>query len=272
MDVTTSSQNVVPTLESTEHAEAVNHFLTMMHKETEKPKPGLSNEAKKWKDALKSDPYNMAYIAQLGAAYADERQWQQCVSVMMRGWKRVGEFEQPRAALEFLCLLAQGSYEVKKYKQALAVIQDANTEMLVGADESDIAHYHSLRCQVLCANQETQKALKAFHQAVERPSFELCAGTWVSCHAALKKAGLEEATRSILLAKAANDDERQLLKAMETVALAKSRYREELEKPAAFFPTHMRSAAYVCISLVATLLVYGLYILEQKSFASIKRN
>eukprot|EP00929_Paragymnodinium_shiwhaense_P002056 TRINITY_DN102254_c0_g1_i1.p1 TRINITY_DN102254_c0_g1~~TRINITY_DN102254_c0_g1_i1.p1 ORF type:complete len:280 (+),score=85.16 TRINITY_DN102254_c0_g1_i1:78-917(+) len=251
-----------------EHGEALQEFLAMMQKESEAPKPGLSHEAKKWKNALQSDPFNMEFITRLGVAYAQDRQWQRSVTVMLRGWKRVSDFPQRKAAFEYLCLLSQGSFKLDKYKQALAVLQDVTEDMLAEVDCADKSRFHALRCQVYCANNEQQKALKAFHQAIEGQAFETAAGHWAGCLAELKKVELLDVTRSALQAKAGSDEERQKLEAMEAIALAKEAYREQEAQPK--LPDSLRIGVRVIQTLLVLIALYGLYVLEQRSFARIK--
>merc|ERR1719310_246723 len=239
----------------------------MMQTETEGPKPGLSNEAKKWKDALATDPYDMTFITRLGIAYAADRQWQQSVTVLMRGWKRVSEFKEDKAALEYLQLLAQGSYKLQKFRQALAVLHDISDDMLSSADEEGRSRVYALRCQVHCANGDQQKGLKAFHQAIEGQAFDDAAGHWAACLLDLQKVDLLEVTRSTVQGRAKTDEERQKLEAMEAIVNAKEQYRQEMLKPK--YPAALRPVLNVVYAVLGVFLIYILYVWEQRSFASL---
>lgn len=258
------------TCETPAQSEAIEHFMSMMQKETEKPKPGLSNEAKKWKDALATDPYDMTFITRLGIAYAADRQWQQSVTVLMRGWKRVSEFKEDKAALEYLQLLAQGSYKLQKFRQALAVLHDISDDMLSSADEEGRSRVHALRCQVHCANGDQQKGLKAFHQAIEGQAFDAAAGHWAACLLDLQKVDLLEVTRSTIQGRAKTDEERQKIEAMEAIVKAKEQYRQEMDKPK--YPPALRPVLNVVYVLLGVILIYVLYVWEQRSFASLANN
>eukprot|EP00439_Symbiodinium_sp_Y106_P084026 s597_g24.t1 len=148
------------------------------------PKPGTSNEAKKFKDELAKDPYNMTLIFELGKAYSVDEQWDRCANVLLRGFKRVSELEAVEDRFNFLVVLAQASLHLEKYRQALAVINDIadpdDTESLRGLN--------ILRCQVYCLNGEMQKGLKAFNAAITGDSFEVAVKAWASCSRALKQA------------------------------------------------------------------------------------
>ena len=45
-------------------------------------------------DALAADPYNLMQILELGKAYAVDEKWKEAANVLMRGWKRVDEFQE----------------------------------------------------------------------------------------------------------------------------------------------------------------------------------
>lgn len=242
----------------------VTEFMQMMEKSVQPPKPGLSNEAKQAKDLLTSDPYNMQNICRLGVAYAKDQQWQQCVNVLLRGWKRTKEFENPLVRFEYLSLLTQGSFQLRKFRQALAVLED----MEEAPQEVHISAYNVLRCQVYCANNDAQRGLKAFHNAIDGVSFTEASANWAACLEQLKKVGLVEVTRDKMKSLAPSDEEQAKLEAMEKIVEVKNSYKDSLQEPTLKQP--VRIVLGIASGMVMLSMCYGLYLLEQQNLAGMK--
>jgi len=233
-------------------------LMAMMQKLKAGPKPGLSNEAKKAKDGLAVNPYDMVSIMRLGLAYAEDEQWQQCATVLLRGFKRVKELPEDELRFEFLRMLCQASLQLKKYKQALAVLNDME-EPIPG----DITPYNVLKCQVFCHNGQEQKGLKAFHEALEKQEFQTQCAIWAQCLGALKKVGLAEMTKSKVASFAQNDEDKAKLDAVEKLAEMKAAI---VEAPAAGSGSN-----YILLVLAGVffcMMMYFLYLLEQRSLKS----
>lgn len=245
-----------------EKQKVIDEFLQMLQKTKQGPKPGLSNEAKKAKDALACDPYNMERIRDLGFAYATDDQWKQCANVLVRGWKRANTLKDPLERFEFLYLLCQASLQLEKYRQAMAVLQDIEDPPPETVDERV---FSVLKCKVYSANGETQLALKAFHQAVDGQEFIHACAQWCACLEYMRKAGLVDVTKSTLLARATSDEDKAKLDAMEKIVDLKTQYKQEGQTSVA--PAFkMIAGGFFVVSLC--FIGYFLYQLEKHSLES----
>lgn len=224
------------------------------------PKPGTSNEAHKVKELLKADPFNMDHIFMLGQCYAQDDQWERSEIVLLRGWKRTSEIEEKHKRFGFLLLLAKASLEVKKYRQALAVVNDM--------EERDDEIFHVIRCQAYCANGDTQKGLKAFRAAIEGLDFQASAGVWAGCSSFLRLCGIWEATKMIMQELAKTDEDKDYLRSVEALSQIKDSY---LEAQQGGQKDNFQRMLLIFFGLIFfAVIIYLLYILEQRSLASLK--
>jgi len=229
------------------------------------PKPGLTNETKKAKDLLEKDPFNLHLIYELGHAYAVDEHWARCVNVMMRGWKRMSEVPDPSARFEFLMILCQASVRCKQYKQALAVLNDVTEP----EDVQDLKGFLVMSCQVYCHNGDAQKALKAFHRAMEEEDFDAMLGVWVACMAGLKKVGAYEAAKSTVDRRMETDEQRTKLSTLEKLSALREQLEDAVDnKPA----TGVRKAVIIALAVAAMLLfTWFLYMAETHSLSKISK-
>lgn len=225
------------------------------------PRKGLSSEAQRCREALQQDPYNLELIFELGLAYADDAQWEQCANVLLRGWKRVGELQDHEIRCQFLLTLCQASMNLSKFRQALAVLAD----MEESDDPETRVRVEALRCHANCSAGDTATGLQAFHRAIAGQDFETASGCWALCYTALKQVGALQATRSAVEDRAANDEDRKKLDVLEQLARLKSDLTLDVEedgKARQFW----RRFAMVISAILGLALCYFLYILEQRSF------
>merc|ERR1719162_79177 len=102
----------------------VDEGLTKLFEPKKAPLPGLKHETKAAKDALDRDPYDLQLIFDLGDGYIQEDKCSNAANVLIRGWKRMGELDNPEGKFLFLLKLCHASNECGKYKQAEAVLED----------------------------------------------------------------------------------------------------------------------------------------------------
>uniref|UniRef100_A0A7S4UYJ5 Uncharacterized protein n=1 Tax=Alexandrium monilatum TaxID=311494 RepID=A0A7S4UYJ5_9DINO len=227
----------------------------MMKKIREGPKPGLSHEAKRFKDELKEDPYNMELIFQLGLAYAKDQQWDKCANVMLRGLKRVNEFESEELRVHFLMTLCQASLSQGKFRQALMVFN----EIAEPADANLARSYEALKCFVLCSNGDASAGLKAFHKAVEGEGFDLALGHWALCYPGLQKVGALEVTRGTLEAMATDESMKKRLEMVEMIRELKMNTLKERDQEAnskLIYHRCLRVVALLCVCVFCFLLYH----------------
>lgn len=172
---------------------------------------GLTNETKEAREALLEDPYNLELIHDLGIAYFNESKWEQCANVLIRGWKRFDEFDEPEVGFQFLFCLLEASMKTNKYRQALAVLDDMEVE-------NPTKGFLIITCQVYSKNGEMQKAIKAFNGAIEDEPFGTACLYWAQCRGGLAEVGACATTRSTLAAMAITDEDRRRLKEIEKIA------------------------------------------------------
>jgi len=233
-------------------------------------KPGTTHEAKKAKDALQKDPFNMALIFQLGRAYAIDEHWERSVNVLLRGWKRIAEMPDLEVRFDYLMILCQGSLKVKKYKQALSVLVDIESQA-TPEDRSDLRNFQVLSCEVYAQNGDTRRSLKCFNQAIEDWSaeeFDTMIGVWIRCMPNLKKVGAFDAARSSLMQNIQSDEELSKVEACEKLA----DIRGEMELAMAPKPMTgpVKLVLFMCFLVVLVMTLVMLHKLESWSLASTK--
>eukprot|EP00933_Yihiella_yeosuensis_P065315 TRINITY_DN69040_c0_g1_i1.p1 TRINITY_DN69040_c0_g1~~TRINITY_DN69040_c0_g1_i1.p1 ORF type:complete len:282 (-),score=65.86 TRINITY_DN69040_c0_g1_i1:143-988(-) len=233
------------------------------------PAPGLTNRAKEFKDKLALDPFNMELIYELGAAYAGDEMWDRSANVMLRGMKRISELKDPANRFQFSCILCQASMHTQKFRQALAVINDACVPDDLEADSARA--WEVLKCQVYCRNGEMQKGLKAFHKAIEDVEFHIAISVWAGCSSHLKKVGAWAVTKTTLVGLAKTDQDKQRIEALEKLAEIKDVYIDEaIEKQTGFFDSPTQKALFACIVFLLLGLMYLLWQLETANLKAMK--
>lgn len=239
---------------------AVEDIIEAMKNSAPVQSKGLSKEATVFKDQLKDDPFNMDLIFKLGQTYGHDNQWGRCMNVMLRGWKRVQEFEDVGLKFEFLCLLAQASHKEGKHRQALAVLQDIDEPQ----SEVDKAFLELLRCQVYCDNGDAQRGLQSFNRAIEGQDFERAATLWATCLAPLKRAGAYDVSRSTMLAMARNQKDRDKLEATEHLIMLRDTYHAP--KPNLI----STMGGKIVMGILMVCIGYSMYVFESTSLSKLK--
>jgi tetratricopeptide (TPR) repeat protein len=226
--------------------------------ETKKgPLPGLQEETKKAKDALTADPFDLSLIHDLGCEYIKEEKWPEATNVLIRGWKRVGEFSEPADRSLYLYQLCEASFACRKYKQAHAVLMDMEEPQ----DPEFLVDYCVLQCKVFCENGELQKALKAFHKAIDSTTvFDNALHVWSQTLSGLKKVGAYEAAKSAIERKATTNKQQDSLKAVATVTDLKDSLAKS-EKQAGT-PKFLLVSGWMAM---LSIIVWALWFLEERS-------
>jgi len=249
---------------SASREELVNQITEMVKKLQAGPKPGLSHNAKKWKDQLKEDPYNLESMYRLGVAYAQDEHWEKCANVMIRGLKRMEEFKEIEQRYDYLYTLCQASLRVRKYQQALLVLK----EMKLPEDET-FTELEVLQCQVYCANGDAQKGIKNFHEAIKDKDFTDASAVWAMCHMYLRKVEAYDICKQAIEAIAAKEDDpdaaQKKLAVLESIAALKDSAKDD----ASATPPWWTIAKYAGV-LYLFFVIYVLYYLEGRSLAGLK--
>lgn len=228
------------------------------------PKPGTSNEAKKYKDQLNEDPFNLQAIFGLGKAYAADEQWDRCCNVMLRGFKRVSELESKEDRYEFLATLAKASMNLEKFRQALAVVTD-----ITDPDDADeLKGLNLMRCQVYCHNGELQKGLKAFNAAIEGASFQDAVKAWASCSRGLKQVNGWGVTKNIVAKMAESEEEKKQLESVDKLC----EFKDDVHKLQHASPiSDLRLWMLTGLLIVLLCVLVGiLYWFEQRNLAKME--
>lgn len=237
----------------------------MLEKIKAGPKPGISHEAKKWKDELAQDPYNMELIFQLGLAYAKDQQWDKCANVMLRGFKRVNEFEDKAVKDAYLMTLCQASMSQEKFRQALMVFNDIEEP----EDDELLHRYEALKCYVFCSNGDASAGLKAFHKSIENQEFDTAVGNWALCYPGLQKVGAVEVTRSTLEAMATTEAMKKRLELVELIRNFKATASKEKDQ-AAQSKSFIQKVTAVILLVFFCVCMYFLYDIETRNLQKMK--
>lgn len=229
----------------------------------EKPKPSMSNVAKKAKDALEEDPFNLELMYKLGKAHADDNHWTQCGNVLLRGWKRMSEVSDEELVFDFLVQLCEASMKLDKWKQASAVLSD----IVPLKDPDDLRHYSLLACKVYAENGVPHESLAAFRVAVDGIDFAAALNVWVECAASLRHAGLYASARATMQSLATVEEDGRKLEVLETLIELKEHGNKTQKQPAS---TTQRNTVIALVVLLLTALLYGTYLLERQTFDAFK--
>mmetsp|Transcript_36624 Transcript_36624/g.105537 ORF Transcript_36624/g.105537 Transcript_36624/m.105537 type:complete len:293 (+) Transcript_36624:153-1031(+) len=154
--------------------------------------PSLSKPCWQAKEALQEDPHNMWKINHMGLMYLKDGKHEQCLNVLLRGWKRASEIKDEAAQFAFLMKLAELSMGFWKFRQALAVFRDIREP----SDAGSLLSYLILGTQVWANNGDETQALKFFRRATDSESFLRAVRVFAAVSNDLRKAGAYEAARS----------------------------------------------------------------------------
>jgi len=222
---------------------------------------GTSNEAKKIKDQLAEDPMNMKIIFELGKAYATDNQWDRSANMLLRGFKRVNEFEDSEARYEFLLILLDASINLKKYRQAYAVLND----MTAPDDEYGRIRHDIIKCRVHCLNGESDKGLKAFNSSIEKLAFANILENYAAAYEALQKADVLIVAKASVQKRASTDEEKKKFEGVDKLMQMKLEYQEALSETGT-----NRALVYSVVAILVILFLAFLWYLESKSLAQLK--
>jgi len=243
-----------------------------------KNQTSLSNELEAARAALRDDPHNMVRIAKLGLMYAAEHKWSMAMNVMLRGWKRAGEFTDRSLRVAFLAKLAEASYMEGKARQAGAVLHDMDAEP---EDRDEKMSLQLLVIHIHAANKNIEQALKALGVAIEGKEADLVVRIWALCSQAMSVAGMFEAAKAVVEGVLGTVTPRsgiQTTYAMDTVQsyvnqLKKAQeesqnrtFMEKMENPDFAFKALVGAG----VAIAGITLTWLLYWLEQRSLASMK--
>lgn len=255
--------------------ETTDKMLTSIQ-EAAKPKPGLSAEAKRFKDALTVDPYNLEYMFALGVNYSKDNQWTQAENVLVRGWKRVKEFSEKEKRFSYLQVLLRATLKNRKYKQAAAVLQDMEEPEKEGLQYM----YYASQCEVMGFCKENDKCLKAFNNTIDglkaqldaekiedKDKFQQIIETWAHLIPALEQADILELTREKVAAFATNDEDKAKLDVYEKLSKVRQEITDAATVPPSFGPQQKLAVAGLVV--MALILMYILYKWEQSSLAKL---
>mmetsp|Transcript_41780 Transcript_41780/g.96764 ORF Transcript_41780/g.96764 Transcript_41780/m.96764 type:complete len:271 (+) Transcript_41780:48-860(+) len=221
---------------------------------------GMSNEAKDAREALITDPYNMVLINNLAYRYAIEGHSEKCANVMIRGWKRVNEFEDPSVRFCFLMKLCEVSYFLGQFRQALAVLQD-----IPEPDGSfERKAYLILACHVYGANKDIPNTLRTFQKAIEGEDYVIAVRIYALTIQDLRTAGVQPVARNAVEKLSPEADKDSTLMMLDGVANKDSSQHRSGEELQRYF-------LIAVIMVGVSMLLYGLYVLEQWSLASMKK-
>jgi tetratricopeptide (TPR) repeat protein len=225
--------------------------------------PSMSNAACELKDALAKDPYSLLKMNNLAHQYWKEGLSEQCLNVLMKGWKRAGEISDEHVRFRFLMRICELSFGYWKYKQALAVFRDITEPV----DEKFLRPYLILGTQVWAANGDLQQSLKFFQRSIEGQSFKVAVRVFAIVCLELQKAGAFEAAKAKIESLAderAHEDPDILMVSHFLEA------QEERKKEDGVILFKQRGIVGVTIGISVMLLLSLLYYLERSSLASLK--
>eukprot|EP00929_Paragymnodinium_shiwhaense_P068112 TRINITY_DN34234_c0_g1_i1.p1 TRINITY_DN34234_c0_g1~~TRINITY_DN34234_c0_g1_i1.p1 ORF type:complete len:303 (+),score=84.17 TRINITY_DN34234_c0_g1_i1:122-1030(+) len=247
-----------------------------------KKNQGVSLAGQRVKDALQQEPNNIQLICKLGFIYAAEGKWCMAMNVLLRGWKRVGEFKGEQLRVQYLLKLCQASHREGKFRQAQAVLMDVGSIVeasdVLGCEE--YLSYLILACQVSASSKDIPQALKFFNKAVAGRGLRLAARILALVSEPLLAAGAYDAARGIVEAIAEQESDSRFppgyvhpdLTTLDAFAQARKAAREQasrswvqrqLDRPQTeLVPLGLLGATGV---LILSMLCYGLYWLEQQS-------
>lgn len=242
----------------------VDEQLGRVFEPKKKPLPGLKHETKAIKDNLTKDPYNLHLIFELGQAYVEEGKEVEACNVLVRGWKRMSEFELPEQRFVYLLNLCACSIAANKHKQALAVLLDIE-EPVEGHEY--MCEYSRMACKVYANNGNMQKSLKAFSNAIG-PCAELdeALPIWIDCMIDLKKVGAFDAAKSSLERLAKTEEDKKRITAAELIQTLRDGVNQDRQADTVI-PLPVKIALGVSFLLTV---VYLLHLLESTNLATLK--
>jgi len=221
--------------------------------------PSISNEAWHARDQLHLDPYNLKLINNLGALYAKEGQHDQCLNVMMRGWKRAGEIPDVHVRFRFLMKIAELSMGLWKYRQALAVYRDIEEP----SEPRELKAYLVLGTQLWCNNGDLQQSLKMFRRCIEDEPYRVALRIFAVLARDLKRVGGYEAAKSTMENLHDHDQGTDL-------ALIDMFVQQSQEKSQVLTHDQLQRRFFVGAgSVFAFFLLCVLFYFERKSFAAL---
>lgn len=217
------------------------------------PLKSPSDEVMDARRALANDPYNLQLMSDLAYRYTTDGRLEQCINVLLRGWKRASEFEDASMRFCFLMKLAELSTLFGKHKQAAAVLADITEP----EDAVERKSYFLLSCRVKAANKDGLGALAAFQKTLDGEDAEMAVRLLAVCMMDLKIVGSYQAARGAV-EKLSPEATKGELEIMDRVA-----EQDHSSEPSAGIP--VRAISMAVVVLLFALLVPLLYYLEQAS-------
>eukprot|EP00930_Biecheleria_cincta_P002090 TRINITY_DN103136_c0_g1_i1.p1 TRINITY_DN103136_c0_g1~~TRINITY_DN103136_c0_g1_i1.p1 ORF type:complete len:272 (+),score=52.54 TRINITY_DN103136_c0_g1_i1:50-865(+) len=222
-------------------------------------RPGRSNAVMKAYNALTADPLNLRHIHDLGRIYASEGQWEKAANVLLRGWKRAAEIEDPKIRFCFLLKLTEASYRIGKQRQAFAILNTIDSP----SGKSELLAFQLLACQVYCGVGDVSRALKTFKEALAGRDYRDAVRLLALVVDDLRKAGAFDAVRSAV---ASLED----AKSMQSELAMVEHYVEARDKADKESKIMIGPKVIIALPIIAAviLIVYLLYLLERWSLQS----
>lgn len=240
--------------------------LTGQHGDKEGPVPklGTSDEAKYLKEALLGDSYNMHLINELGFVYAQDHQLDKCSNVLVRGWKRVSEIEDKQIRFRYLMKLCEFSLELGKFHQAHAVFTDIEEP----EEKSDLWAYLVFAVKVHAnrpSGGDLLQTLKVFQRCLEGADSKFAIRIWALTHMDLKKVGGYEAAKAVVDKCVGPSIDRADIWMIDELVTK----TEQFDKKGATSAKLEKGVVTAVAVAIASVLIYLLYVIEQRSVAKI---
>lgn len=219
--------------------------------------PCISKEALALKDDLAKDPYSLLNMNNLAHQYEMDGQYEQCLNVLMMGWKRAGEIPDEQIRFNYLMKICELSLGFWKYRQALAVFRD----IMEPVDEKLLKRYVILGTQVWARNGDLQQCMKFFQRSIEGQSFKVAVRILAIVSLDLQKAGAFEAAKISIETLAGENGHLEIM----TI----NRFIETNEERKKTDSTDVSKKKRIIGFGIFIVLLY-LFYLEQRSLASLK--
>lgn len=211
-------------------------------------------------NALTADPMNMRYIHDLGRIYASEGQWEKSANVLLRGWKRAAEIEDPQIRFCYLLKLMEASHRIGKQRQAFAILNTIEAP----SGKAELLAFQLLACQVYCGVGDVQRALRTFKEAMAGRDFRDAVRLLALVVDDLRKAGTFDAVRSAVASlQDANQPQSTELQMVEQYVEARDKADKESK---VMIGPKVIIALPVVVGVI--LILYMLYLLERVSLQS----
>jgi len=244
--------------------EAEQKLMDAMHS-LRKPKTvGLSNGAKKWKDLLEKDPYNVELAYKLGEAYANDEQWAAATNILERSYKKVKDLPDEEQT-NYLLMLCEGRFTAEEHRNAADVLEQI---IPPHPDDERYKKYNILATQVFCFIGDMTNGLKCFANAIEGEPFENAAAVFVICQPGLWTCGCFDVAHEMIQKMITSEEMQQRFSVLQKLSGMRSelKKKQQEEEDSIFGFTKFTVYTFVVV-FVIMMLIMG-FIGETRSLAS----